>query len=351
MTEARYKIVFDGEPMPGVALDTVKENLARLFKSDPSKIDGLFGGRSVALKRDLAEAEADKYLAALQRAGAKVRKEKDLTSGLSLVATDDHPEPTAAGGAETVEAETMSCPKCGHEQAKAAECQACGIIIDKYLARQALLAEEAAQVTASITDSVPSPPSSPASPYAPPQAQVGEQLPEFGELKVLSAQGRIGRVRYLGWSMALMLAFLPVGGVILGSVTVSEAVAGLLALVACLALAVVSVCIGVQRLHDIGWSGWLWLLNFVPIVGSVFALLMLFMPGTAGPNRYGPPPPPNSRAVKVLAWLIILVPVIGIVAAIAMPAYQDYLMRAQLGDAANFEQPAQAPSFESETTE
>lgn len=338
MTEARYKIVFDGEPMPGVALETVKENLARLFKSDSSKIDSLFGGRSVALKRDLVEAEADKYLAALQRAGAKVRKEQDLTSGLSLVATDDHPDASAAAVAGAPARENMSCPKCGHEQPKSAECQACGIIIDKYLARQAQLTEEAAQVKASITGNEPS------SPYAPPQAQVGEQLPEFGELKVLGTSGRIGRVRYLGWSMALMLAFLPIGGVILGSFALSETLASLLTIAACLALVVVSVCIGVQRLHDMGWSGWLWLLNFVPIVGSVFALLMLFMPGTDGPNRYGPPPPPNSRAVKVLAWLIILVPVIGIVAAISIPAYQGYLERAQMNGASSFEQPADAPA-------
>lgn len=340
MTEARYKIVFDGEPMPGVALDTVKENLARLFKSDASRIESLFGGRSVALKRDLPEDEADKYLAALQRAGAKVRKEHDLANGLSLVATEDHPGPVAPAAAEAPASDSMTCPKCGHEQARSAECQACGIIIEKYVARQAQMAEEAAVVTASITSSES------ASPYTPPQAQVGEQLPEFGELKVFGTSGRIGRVRYLGWSMALMLAFLPIGGIILGSFALSDALAGLLTLVACLALVVVSVCIGVQRLHDMGWSGWLWLLNFVPIVGSVFALLMLFMPGTDGPNRYGPPPPPNSRAVKVLAWLIILVPVIGIVAAISLPAYQDYLMRAQMGDAASFEQPAEAPSTE-----
>ncbi|WP_271410411.1 DUF805 domain-containing protein [Pseudomonas sp. Q1-7] len=338
MTEARYKIVFDGEPMPGVALETVKENLARLFKSDSSKIDSLFGGRSVALKRDLVEAEADKYLAALQRAGAKVRKEQDMASGLSLVATDDHPDASAAAVAGAPASENMSCPKCGHEQPKSAECQACGIIIDKYLARQAQQTEEAAQVKASITSNEPS------SPYAPPQAQVGEQLPEFGELKVLGTSGRIGRVRYLGWSMALMLAFLPIGGVILGSFALSETLASLLAIAACVALVVVSVCIGVQRLHDMGWSGWLWLLNFVPIVGSVFALLMLFMPGTDGPNRYGPPPPPNSRAVKVLAWLIILVPVIGIVAAISIPAYQGYVERAQMSGASSFEQPADVPA-------
>ncbi len=343
MTEARYKIVFDGEPMPGVALETVKENLARLFKSDAGKIDSLFGGRSVALKRDLPEAEADRYLAALQRAGAKVRKEHELATGLGLAATDHRPAPTAPEVADSTD--TMRCPKCGHQQPQAPECQACGIIIDKYLARQAQLAEEAAQVKASITSS-----DSP-SPYAPPQAQVGEQLPEYADLKVLSAKGRIGRVRYLGWSMALMLAFLPLGGVILGSFTLSDTLAGLLTMVACVAMVVVGVCIGVQRLHDIGWSGWLWLLNFVPVVGSVFALLMLFMPGSAGPNRYGPPPPPNSRSVIVLAWLVILVPIIGIVAAVSIPAYQDYLMRAQMGDAASFQQPAETPALEGESAE
>ena len=69
-------------------------------------------------------------------------------------------------------------------------------------------------------------------------AQVGEQLPEYGELKVLGTTGRIGRVRYLGWSMALMLAFLPIGGIILGSFALSDALAGLLTIVACLALVV-----------------------------------------------------------------------------------------------------------------
>ena len=42
-----------------------------------------------------------------------------------------------------------------------------------------------------------------ASPYTPPSAQVGEALPEFGELNVFTTNGRIGRLRYLGWSMAM----------------------------------------------------------------------------------------------------------------------------------------------------
>ncbi|MDG9926081.1 MULTISPECIES: DUF805 domain-containing protein [unclassified Pseudomonas] len=329
MTDTRYKIVFDGQLMPEMALDTVKDNLARLFKSDQSKIDALFSGSPVALKRDLAEAEADKYLAALRRAGALVRKEQEGGSlGLSLV--DSEPT-TIAPATPQMPANSMVCPKCGHQQTKAAECTACGIIIEKYLARQAQL-----------VDSTPVPVAAgDQSPYSTPRSEVGEALEEYGDLKVFTTDGRIGRVRYLGWSMALMLLGLLAYGIAMGAMAISPVLGGILMIPVLIGAVVVSVMIGVQRLHDIGWSGWLWLLNFVPLVGSVFAILMLVIPGTQGANRYGPPPPPNSGGVIALAWSCLLVPIIGILAAISIPAYQDYVERAK--EAQQFQQ---APDLE-----
>ncbi|MDP9942692.1 DUF805 domain-containing protein [Ectopseudomonas alcaliphila] len=314
MNQPRYKIVFDGQLMPEASLETVKENLARLFKSDPARIENLFSGAPVALKRDLDDGEALQYLNALQKAGAKVRKELDQAASLSLVPTEDEAE-------QTVDAATphMTCPKCGHEQAKASECSACGIIIEKYLARQAQLAEAAP---------APAPLAPAASPYAPPQANVAEQLPQYSELKVFSVSGRIGRVRYLGWTMAMLLCMLPLMLLFAGGSAISSILGTLMLVIAVIAMLAVGVFIGVQRLHDMDWSGWLWLLNFVPVIGSVFALLMLIIPGTQGVNRYGPPPPPNSTGVKILAWLFLLVPLTGIVAAIAIPQYQDYVERA-----------------------
>lgn len=316
MNQPRYKIVFDGRLMPEASLETVKENLTRLFKSDRARIDSLFSGASVALKRDLGESEAEQYLNALQKAGAHVRKELDQAASLSLVPTE----------AEIVEADqaatpNMRCPKCGHEQAKAAECSACGIIIEKYLARQAQLAEAAPAPA-------PAPVAAAASPYAPPQANVAEQLPQYSELKVLGVSGRIGRVRYLGWLMAMTLCFIPIMLIGTGIAAMSSTLAMLALGIVSIAAVVIGIFIGVQRLHDIGWSGWLLLVHLIPVVGSVFALLMLIIPGTQGVNRYGPPPPPNSTAVKVLAWLFLLIPISGIVAAIAIPQYQGYVERA-----------------------
>ena len=321
MTEARYKIVFEGQLMPEQTLETVKANLARLFKSDPGKIDVLFNGAPVALKRDLSENEADKYLVALQQAGAQVRKEQDLAARLSLVDIEEE---------KAVSDENMECPKCGHQQPTATACSACGIVIEKFLARQALQAQSTPATTA-------------ASPYSTPKSDVGDGYEEFAELKVFSVSGRIGRVRYLGWSMALLLISLVAYGIAAGIMAASPIFGGILMIPVVIGAVVVSVQIGVQRLHDIGWSGWLWLLNLIPVVGSVFALLMLIVPGNQGANRYGPPPPPNSGGVIALACTMLLVPILGIVAAIALPAYQDYVNRAAEAQQQHIQQ---APSGE-----
>ncbi len=328
MTEARFKIVFSGELMPDMAPDTVKDNLAQLFKSNRDKIEALFSGARVPLKRDLPEAEADKYLAALQRAGARVYKESDLAASLSLVETDDH----RTSAHEPVSDERMSCPKCGHEQGKANACSACGIIIDKYLARQAQLAESAPAAA----------PANAASPYTPPKAQVTEPQPDYAELKVFSIQGRIGRVRYLAWSAAMSFAFMAVYVIAAIGLAISPIVGGILLTAVVIAALVVSVQIGVQRLHDLDWSGWLWLLLLVPIANFVIAILMLVVPGTPQANRFGPPPPPNSTAVKVLAFGWLGLPVlIGILAAIAVPAYQDYTQKAEQAQHADVAAPVE----------
>jgi uncharacterized membrane protein YhaH (DUF805 family) len=49
--------------------------------------------------------------------------------------------------------------------------------------------------------------------------------------------------------------------------------------------------ISAKRAHDFGWSGWWVLLHFVPVVGSLAMILILgIVPGTRGPNRFGPDP-------------------------------------------------------------
>jgi uncharacterized membrane protein YhaH (DUF805 family) len=376
MPQHKYKIVFKGELMPDSELDAVKDQLAKLFKSDHTKINALFDGGPIALKRDLSDEEADKYLAALQRTGAKVYKEADLAASLSLVATDDHDGPAT----EPVSSTHMSCPKCGHHQVKAAICEACGIVIDKFIARQAELADSAPVTPPTATTvSAPaaaSPPLS-ATPYAPPTANVAETLPEFAELKLFGIEGRIGRLRYLAWYLAAMLIALIASGIAFGMYTalglngdlsLPTIIGALLVIMLTIAMVVFYIQIGVKRLHDIGWSGWLLLLSLLPYVGAafifvpnvgeflsgifslaggVFAIVMLVVPGGKSANRFGSPPPPNSRSVKILASLWLLVPVLGILAAIAIPAYNDYVERAREAQSSSYK-PTESADYAAE---
>jgi uncharacterized membrane protein YhaH (DUF805 family) len=44
----------------------------------------------------------------------------------------------------------------------------------------------------------------------------------------------------------------------------------------------------VRRLHDIDRSTWWVLLSLIPFLGAVVLLVFFILPGTPGPNRYGP---------------------------------------------------------------
>jgi uncharacterized membrane protein YhaH (DUF805 family) len=46
----------------------------------------------------------------------------------------------------------------------------------------------------------------------------------------------------------------------------------------------------VRRLHDLGVTGWLLLLASIVGLGPVLVVVLAFLPGNAGANRYGPDP-------------------------------------------------------------
>ena len=46
----------------------------------------------------------------------------------------------------------------------------------------------------------------------------------------------------------------------------------------------------VRRLHDTDRSGWWLLISLVPVLGSLWLLVLLCTEGTYGPNEYGPNP-------------------------------------------------------------
>lgn len=45
-----------------------------------------------------------------------------------------------------------------------------------------------------------------------------------------------------------------------------------------------------RRLHDIGKSGWWWLIAFIPIIGVIVLLVFCCLDSQPGENQYGPNP-------------------------------------------------------------
>ena len=60
-----------------------------------------------------------------------------------------------------------------------------------------------------------------------------------------------------------------------------------------------SIATQVKRWHDRDKSGWWYLMNFVPVVGSIWVFVEAgFMSGTPGENRFGPSPKREAEEMK-----------------------------------------------------
>lgn len=57
-----------------------------------------------------------------------------------------------------------------------------------------------------------------------------------------------------------------------------------------LAILLPSIAISVRRLHDIGKSGYWYFIGFIPIIGSIWLLVLMCKDSQAGENIYGPNP-------------------------------------------------------------
>ena len=155
---------------------------------------------------------------------------------------------------------------------------------------------------------------------------------------VLNAAGRFRRFSYLGWNGLLLLVMMLLG--IIAAIALPSSspntnpdlpiFAMIILGILYIALIYFSFLFAVRRLHDRNHSGWLSLLMLVPLVNIAMALYLTFAKGDDRTNQYGAPR--NTRTwEKVLGWIYLLIFPIGILAAIAIPAYQDYVQRAHEG--------------------
>jgi len=179
----------------------------------------------------------------------------------------------------------------------------------------------------------PRPTQRPAAASAPQVAPRPDDEPEtlnpfvlFG--RSLRWSGRFSRAEYavayfgtLVMGLGLVFGLALVTGVAgKGSDTASAAL-GLVTIVVAIAMTVISVGAALRRLHDLGQPGFFALGLFLPCLNFLVILYLLFAPGQLDAASKGSP-----AVIIVVALLVLVVPVIGIVAAIAIPS----LLRARV---------------------
>lgn len=86
-----FAVVFSGRVANGASVEQVKGNVAKLFKVEVAKVERLFSGARVAIKKGLDEATAKKYQMALAKAGA-------LCEVINVAAAKAPPKPAQRPG-------------------------------------------------------------------------------------------------------------------------------------------------------------------------------------------------------------------------------------------------------------
>lgn len=109
--------------------------------------------------------------------------------------------------------------------------------------------------------------------------------------KYADFNGRARRTEY--WMFALFNFIFLVAALIIDNVagtTVGGLPYGLFYFVYALAVFIPGLAVGVRRLHDVGKSGWFYLIIFIPIVGGIWLLVLFCTEGVIGSNEYGANP-------------------------------------------------------------
>ncbi len=110
--------------------------------------------------------------------------------------------------------------------------------------------------------------------------------------------GRARRSEY--WYYTLMNFIILIGLQILSGICaiadlgVVSMILGFIYLIYALGTLVPSLAVAVRRLHDTGKSGWFFLIALIPLIGSIWLLVLFCTDGDQGGNAYGPDPKNQS---------------------------------------------------------
>ena len=102
-------------------------------------------------------------------------------------------------------------------------------------------------------------------------------------------KGRLSRLQYFKWGCIFNLTFILMG-VSLGSFSESEQFMDISIGFFQLLSLIPGLFLAKKRFNDLGYNGWCVLSLFIPVLNAIPVVILLFIKGTVGPNKYGPDP-------------------------------------------------------------
>jgi len=281
--ESKFNVVYIGL-QEGVSGEEFIEKFCSKFGISEQKAQKIVASKKdVIIKKEMIEKMANRYAEAFKACGMKVRLDntstipsQEVESNSSKLSSNSSPE------AFSEDTQNMTAP----------------------------LKKETSVVK---------------NPYATPASKLDlEAEHDYYEPKLFTFTGRIGRLRYLAYSMVsvfslvlffslltVLITFINQDYVPMFTVSIGAFVY--------LFMFVLSIMYAKRRLNDLNRSGWWFLLFLVPIANLLLTLYIIFFPGSSENNDYGPMPIENSLIVKIFG---LVFPVLFIVSIVFMiPTY------------------------------
>jgi uncharacterized membrane protein YhaH (DUF805 family) len=109
-------------------------------------------------------------------------------------------------------------------------------------------------------------------------------------------EGRAQRAEYWYFVLfnAIISIILGILGKVIGVFNITLGTIGsemnILSAIYGLAVFLPSLAVCVRRLHDVGKSGWMILINLIPLIGQIWILILMIKDSDPGDNEYGPNP-------------------------------------------------------------
>lgn len=117
MSNTKYRVIFKGDIAKGRNLDDVKKDLASILNADTTKIEKLFSGKHIVIKRDADREICERLKNAFKRSGAICyiqKQESPVIDNVQKQPVQDEKFCPSCG--EIIKKKAVICPKCGVRQ-------------------------------------------------------------------------------------------------------------------------------------------------------------------------------------------------------------------------------------------